>query len=68
MTYEFDFSCCHPETMEEISAQLETYIQEVVLAGHVLSNCMYIIITFYLLVFLSQCLFVQDAASRQSPP
>ena len=44
----FAFSCCYFETADETSAQLEMYIQEVVLEGHVLTNCMYIILKFLL--------------------
>ena len=33
VTSEFSVSCFYVETMDEISAQLETYVQEVVAVG-----------------------------------
>ena len=42
----FSVSCCYFETTDETIVQLEMYIQENFAEGHVLSDCMYIIVQF----------------------
>ena len=46
VTSEIAVYCCYFEIKYEISLQLETYIKEVDIAGHVSGDCMYIIIKF----------------------
>ena len=46
VTSDITVYCCYFEIKYEISLQLETYIKEVDIAGHVSGDCMYIIIKF----------------------
>ena len=46
----FAVSCCYFKTIYETSVQLEAYIRDFDATGHVLTDCMYIIIKFLLAI------------------